>query len=369
MNIIPMSSSLIIALLAAFTFCHNPTMDSAIHPSQPWLQPDSLFVRLWVYPDMPDSLLNFVSTEEHEARVCKMPPPWEKDEFGNIRGMGCDAANNLYVWDDGYPALCKFSPSGQLLLRRRINDTINGVTISHVSGAFAVAPNGESCVGDLSSKTLTLLDPNGNVMSNFKIGMLPATIVFGKDASLFVAGFEMFYSGPIVHHYSRTGKLLAQFCERDKLSKLVMMTGNAGRLAADAQGNVYYSFFYPYKIVKFSPSGDSLACLSHLADELKPPSREGPTVSWKSGVRGLTVLPKSFLLSVVYTAQNQWSIDVFNSDGSWVRRLPSSALPHHFNFRYWATDQEGNIYFDIINNDKNFIVKYGVSLSALTHHH
>ncbi len=365
MNIIPMSSSLAIALLTAFVFSHNPTTNSVVDESRPPLQPDSLFAKLWVYPDTPDSLLNFFASKEHEAQVCKIPPPWEKGEFGNIRGMGCDAANNLYVWDDGYSALSKFSPSGQLLFRRRINDTINGVTISAVRGAFAIAPTGETCVGDFASKTLTLLDPNGNVISNFKVGMRPATIVFGKDASVFVAGFEMFYSGPIVHHYSRNGILLARFCERDKLSKLVMMTGNAGRLATDPQGDVYYSFFYPYKIVKFSPSGDSLACLSHLSDEFKPPFSDSLIVSWTSCVRGVIVLPNSLLLSVVFASQKEWSLDIFDPTGSWLRRLPLSTLPHHFNFRYWAADQQGNLYFDMFDNVKNVIIKYKLALPAL----
>lgn len=185
--------------------------------------------------------------------MCTIMHPESLGYFGWIRGLGCDSLGNLFVWDDGYHALWKFSDTGKLIWKVKYDTTNPYIHIGDVKGAFAVARDGHVYVGDFSEQQIIILDPKGNVDKIFKIGFRPATLTFGNDGSIFVAGFGVFYEGPYIYKYSQTGQILGQFCSRDSLSMLYDYSGNAGRLVTDRDGNIYYGFNSPYKVSKIFP--------------------------------------------------------------------------------------------------------------------
>lgn len=326
-----------------------------------------LFTKQWSYPALPDSLLNYNADEQHIQQVCQVLPPDSLRTFGNIRGMGCDKNDNLYIWDDGYLALWKFSSNGEKIWRKKYSKGNEEECLNSVKGAFAVSQNGKICVGDFQTKSLTILDNDGNFMNKFKVNMLPATITFGNDESVYVAGFEMSYKGPLIHHYSNTGEFLGSFCERDDSSKLVMMTGNSGRLSSDTNGNIYYSFFYPYRIRKYTQDGRLLNEINRDIENFKAPSREGMMVKWTSGLRGIMTLPNDMLgTNVVYNQdEKNWVIDIFDSEGNWLKSIPHGELPNRFMARYWAVDSKNNIYFDIFAKTEPVVVKYKFNLDKI----
>lgn len=326
-----------------------------------------LFTKLWTYPNLPDSLLNFNADEKHIAQVCQILPPDSIQTFGNIRGLGCDKDDNLYIWDDGYLALWKFSSDGKKIWRKKYSKGNEEGSFNSVKGAFAVSQNGKICVGDFQTKSLTVFDSNGNIINKFNLDMFPASITFGNDESVYVAGFEMSYKGPLIHHYSITGEFFGSFCERDESSKLVMMTGNSGRLISDVNGNIYYSFFYPYRIEKYSSDGKLLNKINRNIENFKAPSREEMMINWTSGLRGIITLPNDMLAInvVINNDENNWGIDIFDSEGNWLKNIPHEEMPNKFMARYWAIDLKNNIYFDIFTKTEPVIIKYKFNLEKI----
>ena len=358
-----MRHRVIFILLIPFLFgCSSNQNESSVETL-------ALLTKEWAYPDLPDSLLNYYADNTHIAQVCQVLPPDSLQTFGNIRGMGCDKYDNLFIWDDGYLALWKFSSNGEKIWRKKFNKGNEEGAFNSVKGAFAVSRNGQICIGDFQTKSLTILDSDGNYKNKFNVGMFPATITFGKDESIYVAGFEMSYKGPLIHHYSDTGEFLSSFCERDESSKLVMMTGNSGRLITDIDGNIYYSFFYPYKIEKYSPEGKFIKTLKREIDNFQSPYREEMMVKWTSGLRGITTFPSNLIgVAVVLDNDKQnWGIDFFNTEGEWLKYFSNNEndFPNKFRFRYWIADSKGNIYFDIFTKTEPVVVKYHVNFNKL----
>ncbi len=318
------------------------------------------FMKAWKYPAIENPYKKQAPVVVEEVNACTILPPESLLYIGWVRGLGCDSNGNLYIWDDGYTALWKLSPSGTVLWKNKYDSVHSNAQIRGVRGAFAVSPGGQVCIGDFPSQRLILLDSSGTITSNFKIAIKPAAVTFGKDGSLFVSGFGFMYQGPYVLEYSAQGVLMRRFCERDSLSRLADWSGNSGKLATDSDGNVYYSFFYPYRIMKFSPNGDLVKTITRTVAELKPPSQVGGVMIAKTGIRGLLTLPDNTLAVQVFLDKTIWRYDIFSTNGEWLRQVSWSELPDEFWFRYWAADPRGNVYFDMSSKEWQEVVKYKI---------
>lgn len=180
----------------------------------------NIFTKAWVYPDIPESKIKNDLIETARAAVCQALPSDSLRVFGNIRGMGFDKNDNLYVWDDGYQALWKFLSDGKKSWRKKYEkDGKAEGTFINVGPAFAVAEDGQICLGDKGNRTISLLDSSGKFIRRFKVEMMPAAITFGKDGSVYVTGFGFTYKGDLVQHFSSGGEFLGAFCKREADSK------------------------------------------------------------------------------------------------------------------------------------------------------
>jgi outer membrane protein assembly factor BamB len=350
--------------LLAFLFSFYAAVSAQINSSH-------IFSKAWVYPDIPENIIINNIIDENNNPACPVLPPDSMRAFGNISGMAFDSNDNLYVWDDGYLALWKFTPDGKRSWRRKfVKDGNAEGTFKYVGLAFAVSDDGQVCLGDKSNKTLSLLDSSGNFIRRFKVDMMPGTITFGKDGSLYVTGFAFTYSGDLVRHYSATGQLLGSFCKRLG-DKAIDWSGNSGHLTTDKDGNIYFAHFYPYKIEKFSKDGVPLKTIERKSDNFIAPkfvSGDGrTTVESQSGLRGLTYIPQGYLS--VIASQNVkkklWTMDLIDLEGNIKASLSSKEYPIDFWCRYSACDSKGNLYYDLSSKTDPVIVKYNVNYDEL----
>ncbi|MCX6151163.1 MAG: hypothetical protein NTX22_11605 [Ignavibacteriales bacterium] len=316
----------------------------------------NIFSTEWIYPKLPDTLSGSFSNEKNQTKSCTILPPDSLRTFGNIRGMGCDKNNYLYIWDDGYQALWKFTSNGEKVWRKKFLKGNNENEFMNVGPAFAVSKDGKICLGDKSNRTLSILDNNGNFEGRFPVKMMPASITFGGNGSIYLVGFPMSYKGNLIHHYSVTGEFLGSFCERKDTAKAILFSGNCGRLETDDEGNILYSHLYRYKIDGFSKDGNLLNTFGKNIDELLIP-----------GIRGITLLNKDYLFVFVFgEEEKKWNIDFYNKSEQ-THSFPSETITSpKFQYRYSAADSNNNIYFDISDYTEPVVVKYKVNFAELT---
>jgi len=319
-----------------------------------------MFTKIWKYPaiENPYKAGKASPITVEEVTACTIVPPESLGYLGWVRGLGCDSLGNLYIWDDAYTAVWKFSSTGKLLWRNKYDSSHSIAQIHAVRGAFAVSASGEVCIGDFPTQRLIVLDDAGNVVHNFKIAIKPGTVTFGQDGSLYVAGFGFMYQGPYIYRYSAKGELIRQFCDRDSLSRLGDWSGNTGRLATDRHGNIYYGFYYPYRVVKFSSEGDSIMSISRSVPQLEPPKQIGGVIRSKAGLRGLLILPDETIVVELFTDSTVWGFDLYSPRGEWLKYISGVELPDKIWYRYWAMDPQYNFYFDIPSKEWQEVVKY-----------
>jgi len=326
----------------------------------------NIFTQEWVYPNLPDSTIKpeiFGKTVNYNNTVLL---PDSLRTFGIIGGMGCDKNNNLYVWDDKFVTLWKFSPDGKKLWSKKFKKESKEGSYNMVGPAFAVSKEGKICLGDRITKTLNILDDSGHFINKFKLDMMPAAITFGNDGTIYVVGFEMSYKGNLIHHYTESGKFIGSFCKRIS-SDAIKYSGNSGRLGTDKEGNIYYAHFYPYEIDKFSKDGILLKSFKREVKNFNPPEREGMIARWTSGIRGLINLNNNYTAVVVCldVKKNDWGIDFYDTQGNWKGFISNKDLPMYFYYRYSTSDSKGNVYFDINAKPEPVIVKYKVNYKQL----
>jgi hypothetical protein len=328
----------------------------------------------WVYPIINESLIKPFVFEANVTQNCQELPPDSVRIFGNIRGLACDRNDNLYVWDDGYQALWKFTSEGNKLWRKKYPKGTGDAEFLNVGPAFAVSKNGELCLGDKQNKTITLMDSSGEFKNKFKLNMLPASITFGLDGTLYIEGFQMSYSGNIIHHYSSSGKFLGSFCERKDTSFLARFSGNCGRLITDHAGNIIYSHSFPYFVEIFSPDGHLMKTIERAIEGLSGPTldtniitpsgQRGKIVNSHSALKGLTLFNDQCFFVAVMMEQdsNKWGLDFFSFTGNFQKTLSVAQFPKPFWYRYSTADSEGNVYFDLTTQSDPIIVKYHITL-------
>jgi hypothetical protein len=319
---------------------------------------------------MPDSAINTPTISEVSG-TCPVYPSGDVRQIAHIRGLTCDNSDNLYAWDEEYHTVWKFSSTGKIIFKKIFGSGECDSCINVAKDAFAVSGDGLICIGGFMKKTLTILDSNGNFKNRFKIKLVPNSVTFGKDNSIYVTGFPFTYRGPIIHHYSLTGEFLGSFCERDEITELNKLNGYSGRLITDSNGDIYYASFYPYRIGVYSPEGKQEKIIERKVEgfvgmESKVNANKNHQIS--SGLRGVNILNNKYItvISALNAASKNWSLDFFDVEGKYKFSIPNSKLPNYFYMGSWAADSKGFIYFTIEAHDDTFIVKYKIDYDKLS---
>lgn len=263
--------------------------------------------------------------------------------FSNVRDVAVDKSRNIYALDAGNQRIQKYDMSGKYLM------TI-GRGQGRGPGQF-LAPNqlelidsGDLYVSDPLSNRVTIFSENGDYRHSFALKERPAQMNVTKDGIIFIEAFAMFSNAGLISQFNTDGRLIRTFGEKPERS--VVMTGNSGRLALNDEGDLYYSYHYPYKICKFNKDGKLLKTFSREVSSLfepplPPTRRDGKIIGGisQSGSIGLVVLPDGQLLNVIFTTDKREFVDLFDKDG---RHLVTVEKP--FEGRILSADKYWQIY-------------------------
>ncbi|MCP2604707.1 NHL repeat-containing protein [Candidatus Aminicenantes bacterium AH-873-B07] len=279
----------------------------------------------------------------------------DKEEyvFGMISDVKVDQDGCIYVLDSTNFRVQKFSPKGKFLKSfggRKGNGPGEFLRPKRIALDF----HKNLYVADVYQSRITVFNQKGEIIKTIKTKVQPADIAIGRNWEFYITGFFDFSNFRVYKYDLLTGILKNTFCKSKKETTLVAKAGEAGSLCVDKEGNIYYSFFYPYEIRKFSPDGKLLKCFGRKAPFYKPPFlNQFGYFSSVSGTTALTVLPDGRIINVIKyrdlkKKKAYFYFDIFDKKGNWLLTFSSSELGLNW-IRNVTSDSQGNLYLDCID--------------------
>lgn len=288
----------------------------------------------------------------------------EDDIIGMITSFFVDHELNLYVADDAFKVIRKYSTDGKLLEKFAFRagkgpgefSNIHSIYVDSLFNVYAI---------DKINSNLTVFDSSNTLLLTKKIKFMPAQIVVYEPMVVDISGFPFTYQGNLIHRYNLLSgdSVITTYAERptDKKFELGFRSGNSGRLVNDKSGFIYFSHFYPYVIKKFSFDGKLLNIFEGNKDIAAPfRSTITNTIESPAGIRELVILPSNKLLVLFVEKKGDELIQYFHiwdsENGEFLGAIPCKDLGLNF-VRFIRSDNEGNIYLDFIDPYPH-IVKY-----------
>lgn len=276
--------------------------------------------------------------------------------FGSINDIEVDASGNIYALDARNNRVQKYSAEGKylssfggtegvgpgdLLDPRRITlDTQNNLYITN-----------------LTPRTISIFDPGGNFVKLIKLpaamplSAMPGDITVGGNGKLYVAEVRGFSAHFVNIFNTSSGELAGSICEKFDQDILLTRRGTwTGCLCTDTEGNICFSYFYPYEIRKYSIDGKLLLKFSRHAPFYKPPYLDKRKVLRSvAGTWHLISLPDGKLINLIHhrilkKRKTYVYLDVFDKNGDWLISIPSDKIDPEWKGMVIASDNQGNIY-------------------------
>lgn len=284
-----------------------------------------------------------------------LAPQDDSEQFiGSIAAISVDNQSNVYVLDRDRLIVMKYDTNGILV------DTFGtgegkgpGEFISPVDVAVDSARN--VYVFDKTNAKVTVFNEAKEVLDEIIVRFIAAQIVVDSKQDIYLLGFPFSYSGPLVKKYSKNEKdryrLVNEFVERPEVAKSreVKMSGNSDNMTIGSDGNLYYSFFYPYEIRKYSPDGTLLSTFTREDPPFSKPEFSGGIAIPNGGSREVIPLKGGMVINRTFFVNEPnynlvFSMDIFN-DGKFQQSRADSTLGIPERARYVASDNNNTIYF------------------------
>jgi len=144
--------------------------------------------------------------------------------------------------------------------------------------------------------------------------------------------------------------LIKAFCKHTHDSKLASGAGQEGELCIDKSGDILYAFSLPYKIVRYSSTGQIKGQYSRVLENKN---------EFKINDMGL---PESKIITLALTCFSDGKIlyvyldktskpyvrwlDIFNSNGDWLIGLSSKKVLSDWDGRLARLDKDNNLYLE-----------------------
>lgn len=280
----------------------------------------------------------------------------EDDILGLISSFFIDKKFNLYVADDAFKVIRKYSTDGKFLKKIGFGPGKGPGEFSNIHSIYVDSLFNVYAIDKVNSR-LTVFDSSNTLLQTKKINFIPAQIVVYEPMVVDISGFPFTYQGNLIHRYNLKGgdSVMTTYGERptDKKFELGFKSGNSGRLLNDKSGFIYFSHFYPYIIKKFSLDGKLLNIFEGNKDIAVPfRSTITNTIESPAGIRELAILPNNKLLVLFVEKKGDELIQYFHiwdsENGEFLGAIPCKDLGLNF-VRFIRSDNEGNIYLDFID--------------------
>lgn len=275
--------------------------------------------------------------------------------FGSITDIAIDNIGNIYVLDSKNSRIQKYSGEGEYIQSIGKGRGAGPGELNRPKN-ISIDEHGNLFVADMNLLRITIFNSKGDVLNTIKTIIQPIDMVIGNNDEIYVTGSFDVGKYKIYKYNSSNGKLVKVFCEevnKENDAILIANIGGTGRLSVSKEGYIYFSFFYPYLIRKYSQDGDLISQFSRIASFYKLPTIEksGKIKDVLTGSHELTTLPDGKVLHVIKNIDfvNSKSIlyfDLFDQNGNWLTSFPSTVFDPNWTGKVLSVDLEGYLYMD-----------------------
>lgn len=190
-------------------------------------------------------------------------------QFVNATDVTFDSKGNLYVLDRGYKTIEVFDREGKHV--KRLGVLSKRRRIMHDPSDLVIDENGNLYIAD-RRKGIIILNANGQLRRILDTPYVIEQIVLdSKNHIIALTPQHKFF----LHKFTSYGRELMAFGEQEEPSVELRKAFSQSSLAIDADDNIYVSYVYPYRIVKYSPEGEPLLTFDReLEITVTPPTIE-----------------------------------------------------------------------------------------------
>lgn len=309
---------------------------------------------------------------EREMSIGKPDDSESESMFGRIAGATVIPDGDIYVLDDGFRKIYRFSIAGESLG----SFGREGQGPGEFAFPLAIASDAEGIIYVADLGRILVFDQEGNPIETFRHGLTGSpirSISVDGQGNIYVSSLDVFNQN-VVHKFDTDRKLVNSFCK-----SFAVGTDTDVRLEQFVAGghleivgsNLYYSQLYPYEIRVFSLEGNLEARIQRPNDFMEPPIFEQSNGQRKMGLPSSSArvrrLPNLGILnSVICTGAGEGNeravLDLFHKDGTLVASMTRAER--------WileAIDEQGRIYASI-RGDVPSIERYRVHLNVRDRH-
>jgi hypothetical protein len=279
--------------------------------------------------------------------------------IGMISAFFVNENKALYIIDNAFKKIKMFSEDGKLLKTFGKGPGKGPGELNGPNG-IAVDSMGNIYIIDKINQNITVFDSLNNLLTTQTISFIPSQIIAVSPMIVDILGFGFSYRGNMIYRYNlknaNSADTVFTYCERldERKMEIGFMTGNSGRLLKDSRGNIFTSFYYPYRIFKFSSEGKLLMTIKEVRNIdppiIDPTSRQ---IRSSTGIRGLGIFEEEnvLLILVSKTSDDEYYqyFDFFTLEqGEYLGSISCKALGLD-RVRYLCTDNDGKLYLDIVD--------------------
>ncbi|MFQ5709745.1 MAG: hypothetical protein ACE5HO_20005, partial [bacterium] len=242
-------------------------------------------------------------------------------EFKKALAVEFDSEGNLYVLDRAYKTIEVFSAQGKYIRTLGIGERRRRF-MSDPSD-LALSASGRIYISD-RKKGVLVFQKTGRLQRILGLPYRPQQLAIDSKEQIVVLTPSEDY---LLHKLSSAGKELIAFDKQAEPSRGLRQVFGKGSLAIDAADNVYLSYLYPYRIVKYSPEGVRIVAFDReLEIPITPPTikrdKEGKVkhVFRQKVSYDLEIGADGLLYNLVQTKGDRGGdlIDVFSLEGHYL---------------------------------------------------
>lgn len=295
----------------------------------------------------------------------------DQEIIGRINAFCVDNNENLYVADGSILKVLKFSKEGKLEKVYGRGGGKGPGEFTNISDVKVDSIN-NIYVLDKMNMRISAFDRDNTFLSLQKISFLAGKISVVSPMIIDVVGFGFTYKGELIYRYNladQQNSFIERYVSRlnDKKTEEGMRIGNLNCMKRSKSGDLYFSYYYPYYLIKYSPEREPEWKITGKR-KLPRPEYSGSrnNVKSSSGIDEMILFERENLVGLIVSINKnenrKYFLDFYEmNEGSYFGSVSLNELGIGF-IRNIETDDNGNLYLER-NDPYPHIQKYSFKLT------
>jgi len=271
--------------------------------------------------------------------------------FKFILSANVDEHGNIYILDPNLSVVRKFDKDGKFLWELNRKGQGPGEFMRVVD--LAVGQEGKVFIVDQNNRKIMIFSSTGHFIDEFKVSEGNPIKIAVDSRDFIYVNFMRRLKDFLIHKFSPRGKKITAFCEAgfsEEKDQFLRGAKNFIFFCIDRQDNIYISYEFDYKILKYSSSGKLLKTWTRKLPgkpiDLKV-IRDSNSISVEGDLitQGIAAdnYDNIYVLWGWMASEKGLLIDIFSPEGQYLGNFYSGVKPLDI-LQYFQIDKKDNLY-------------------------